>query len=102
MMVDAQGVAHLGTWEWDPAEPHVTWSAELYRIYGLDPATHTPSYEDYLARVHPDDRARVKEATERVFKDKKPCSHDERVLRPNGEMRYLHPWAEALLDGDGQ
>ena len=66
-MVDTQGVAHLGTWEWDINEPTAVWSEELYRIYGLTPQTYTPSYEQYLTMVHPDDRQRVMDATNRVF-----------------------------------
>src|SRR3954471_2423125 len=45
LMVDTQGVAHLGTWEWDVSQPHASWSDELYRIYGLTPEGYTPSYE---------------------------------------------------------
>lgn len=102
LMVDTQGVAHLGTWEWDIKEPHARWSNELYRIYGLDPATHVPSYEDYLTRVHPDDVERVKRMTERVFNDHLPYSHDERIRHTDGQWRWLHTWAEAVLDADGK
>ena len=101
-MVDTQGVAHLGTWEWDVSEPNATWSAELYRIYGLTPETYTPSYDAYLTKVHPDDRQRVIEATNRVFHEHVPYSHDERVFRPDGSMRYLHTWAFPVLDDDGK
>lgn len=102
LMVDAQGVAHMGTWEWDPREPHATWSAELYRIYGLTPEEYTPSYEAYLQKVHPDDRQRVMEATEGVFKRFVPYSHDERIFRPDGTMRWLHTWAVPILDEHGK
>ncbi len=102
MMVDTQGVAHLGTWEWNIAEPHATWSEELYRIYGLSRETYTPSYEAYLTMVHADDRARVIEATNRVFHEHVPYSHDERIFRPDGTMRYLHTWAFPVLDRDGK
>jgi PAS domain S-box-containing protein len=102
LMVDTQGVAHLGTWEWDISEPTATWSAELYRIYGLSPETYTPSYENYLAMVHPDDRQRVMEATNRVFHEHVPYSHDERIVLPDGSMRYLHTWAQPVLDEDGK
>jgi PAS domain S-box-containing protein len=102
LMVDTQGVAHLGTWEWDVSEPHATWSAELYRIYGLTPETYTPSYENYLKMVHPDDRERVKTATERVFGEHVPYSHDERIFRPDGTMRFLHTWAHPVLNADGR
>jgi len=102
MLVDTQGVAHLGTWEWDVAEPNATWSDELYRIYGLTPETYTPSYEAYLTMVHPDDRQRVIDATNRVFHEHVPYSHDERIFRPDGTMRYLHTWAFPVLDKDGK
>ncbi len=102
LMVDTQGVAHLGTWEWDISEPTATWSAELYRIYGLSPDRYTPSYENYLAMVHPDDRQRVMDATNRVFHEHVPYSHDERILLPDGSLRYLHTWAHPVLDDDGK
>ncbi len=102
LMVDTQGVAHLGTWEWDVSEPTAVWSAELYRIYGLTPETYTPSYDKYLAMVHPDDRARVMEATNRVFQEHIPYSHDERIFRPDGSVRYLHTWAHPALNESGK
>ena len=101
LMVDTQGVAHLGTWEWDITEPTAVWSEELYRIYGLTPASYTPSYEAYLQMVHPDDRQRVIDATNRVFHEHVPYSHDERIIRPDGSLRYLHTWAHPVLDEAG-
>ena len=102
LMVDTQGTAHLGTWEWDITEPHAWWSEELYRIYGLDPATHTPSYEDYLTRLHPGDIERVKAATERVFHEHVPYSHDERIRHADGTWRHLHTWTHPVLDDHGR
>ena len=100
MMVDTQGTAHLGTWDWDVSQPHAVWSDELFRIYGLTPQQYTPSYEAYLQMVHPDDREHVKAATERVFREHLPYSHDERVILRDGSMRYLHTWAHAIVDAD--
>jgi PAS domain S-box-containing protein len=102
MLVDTQGVAHLGTWEWDVTQPTASWSAELYRIYGLTPETYKPSYEQYLTMVHEDDRQRVIDATNRVFHEHLPYSHDERIHRPDGSLRYLHTWAFPLLDDAGK
>ncbi len=102
LMVDTQGVAHLGVWEWDVSQPHAVWSPELYRIYGLDPATHVPTYADYLSRVHPDDRDRVEAATNHAFHELQPYSHDERIYRNDGELRYLHTWATPVTDDKGR
>ena len=54
---------------------------------------YTPSYEAYLTMVHPDDRQRVIDATNRVFHEHVPYSHDERIFRPDGSLRHLHTWA---------
>lgn len=102
LLREIEQVANVGIWTWDPAQPHAWWSPQLYRIYALDPATHVPTYQDYLERVHPDDRARVQAATEHVFNDHVSYSHDERIHRPDGEERALHTWAHAVLDSDGK
>lgn len=102
LMVDTQGVAHLGTWQWDVSMPTATWSDELYRIYGLSRDAYTPSYEQYLTLVHPDDRQRVMDATNKVFHEHIPYSHDERIYRPDGSLRHLHTWAHPLLDEHGK
>lgn len=99
---DAEGITHLGTWYWDVAEPHVHWSKELYNIYGLDPESHTPTYDDYLDRVHPDDVDRVKQAMERAMRDHEPFSHDERIRRADDQWRFLHTWGRPLLSEAGE
>src|SRR5262245_61940036 len=55
-LAEAQRLAHVGSWEWDVGQDRVTWSDELYRIYGLDSRTFAATYQAYLERVHPDDR----------------------------------------------
>lgn len=102
MMVDTQGVAHLGIWEWDITQPHAVWSPELYRIYGETPESYTPTYEGYLKKVHPDDRQRVMDATNEVFHNLKPYSHDERIFRADGSLCYLHTWAFPVLNDVGK
>ena len=102
LLVDAQGIAHMGTWEWELSQPHATWSNELYAIYGLTPEEYTPSYEGYLKMVHPDDRQRVMDVTERAVKAHVAYSHDERIFRPDGTLRHLHTWAQPVLDEKGQ
>lgn len=101
MMRDTQGLSHMGVWRWDITKPHAEWSDGLYAIYGLDPKTHVPTYEDYLTRVHPDDVDRVRTATEAVFNDLAPYSHDERIRHADGSWRHLHTWARPVVGSDG-
>ncbi|MGZ3670452.1 MAG: PAS domain S-box protein [Bdellovibrionota bacterium] len=101
LMTDAQGIAHLGTWEWEPKIDFVTWSDELYRIYALTPETYKPTFKAYLEKIHPEDRAHVQEAMHKALTEKTPFSHDERIFRPDGSMRYLHTWGHPVLNRDG-
>lgn len=101
LLEDTQGITHIGTWYWDITQPHAQWSEELYEIYGL-PRSHVPTYQDYLTRIHPEDVERVKAATEAVFKDRRPYSHDERIRHTDGTWRWLHTWARAIEDPQGK
>lgn len=62
MASQGQELANFGTWQWDMASERLLWSDELYRIYGLDSNTFVPSYENYLSKIHDDDRERVRAA----------------------------------------
>ena len=53
---EAQATAHIGSWEWDTATDTVTWSDELYRLYGLEPQSMRVNFAEFLRRVHEDDR----------------------------------------------
>ena len=102
LMVDAQNVAHLGTWEWSVGQPTVTWSPELYRIYGVTPLEYTPTYAGYMAKIHPADRERVSAIMSRALKEQLSFSHDERILRPDGSVRALHTWGHSVIGEDGK
>ncbi len=100
-LANAQRIAHLGSWELVIASNRLSWSGETYRIFGLDPDQFPSTYEAFLALVHPDDQARVREATGRVLQDKAPCSVEHRVVRPDGSERIVLEQGEVILDKAG-
>ena len=61
---EAQAVAHIGSWEWNVVTDTVTWSDELYRLFGLEPDSRPITFATYLGWIHPDDRTRVRRAVE--------------------------------------
>ena len=99
---EAQRIAHLGSWNWDFDARTLLWSAELCQIYGLDARTHSPSFDDFISRVHPDDRERVNALVGRALQDHRPLSFEFRILRPDGEIRTILDQSEVTVDASGQ
>jgi diguanylate cyclase (GGDEF)-like protein/PAS domain S-box-containing protein len=98
---EAQRLVHLGSWNWDLVTDTLNWSDELCRIYGVDPAVHAPSFEDFLSRIHDEDRQGIAELVQRALQDHKPFSHETRIVRPDGETRTIFDQGEVLVDAQG-
>jgi PAS domain S-box-containing protein len=101
-MSDAQGIAHLGSWDYDALTGEVKWSDELWRIFGLDQRELGLSYEEYLAMVHPDDRHLVKSINEKSQQTKQDFGYDYRVVRADGTVRVLRASGRVICDERGQ
>jgi diguanylate cyclase (GGDEF)-like protein/PAS domain S-box-containing protein len=98
----AQAIAHMGSWEWDVRANKVSWSDELYRIYGLEPDQFPATFEGYLERVHPGDRERVQATIGRALADHRPFEFEERISRPGGDIRLLESEGEVQTDTEGE
>jgi PAS domain S-box-containing protein len=98
---EAQALAHIGSWEWDIRRDVVTWSEELYRIYGLDPKTGPVAYGEYLERIHPDDRAFVDETVKRAYAERRPYSFEHRIVRPDETVRTVSGRGRVIVE-DGE
>ena len=98
----AQQITHIGSWEWDLATGVVTWSNELYRIYGLALRSCEITLEGFLGRVHPDDRERVQRQVAAAMERGGPFGHVERIVRPDGSVRKLDTVGEVLVDAQGR
>jgi PAS domain-containing protein len=99
---EAQRIARLGSWEWDVVADQLTWSAEQYRIWGFLPDAGVPSLQSALARIHPDDRERVKNLIHRSLETGEPYAAEFRILHPHGEERVIHGRGAAVRDAVGR
>ena len=102
LIADAQRLARLGSWEWNVRKDQVTWSEELFRIYALDPARHVPSYESFLATVHPDDREHTSTVLRLATENVSAFVYDHRIVRSDGSVRMLHTRGEVVPGRDGR
>jgi PAS domain S-box-containing protein len=100
----ALNVAKLGTWSWDIKADRLSWSGEMYRIFGVDPKTFKGSLAEVMASViHPDDRALLEAANRAVAEAGKPEPTEYRVLRPDGSVRWvLGEASELVKDAEGR
>src|SRR5258708_3071999 len=99
---DAQRVAHIGHYEWKPLEHRVTWSDELYRIYGLPPGKCPIDMAMVFEMVHPEDREKVAREADEAVRSGTPFKADHRIVRPNGEVRFVQALGTVKRDASGQ
>jgi PAS domain S-box-containing protein len=100
-LAEAQEIAHIGSWEWDIVSNHVTWSEELYRLWGREPGSGELSYESYLASVHPDDRTLVAETVGQAYAVGTPFAFEHRVPLPGGRVRWISSRGQVVTDDAG-
>jgi PAS domain S-box-containing protein len=96
---EAQALAHIGSWEWDIRGDVVTWSDELYRIYGLDPTAGPVDYARYLESIHPEDREFVNATVARALEEQRGYAFEHRVLRPDGSVRTVAGRGRVIVEG---
>jgi PAS domain S-box-containing protein len=93
---EGQRLAHMGSWAFNDSGHY--WSDELYKIYGLDPQNGAPTAEQYLALVHPQDRASMAETIKRMQEEHCGFDQIERIIRPDGQLRYVRAVAVPVLE----
>jgi PAS domain S-box-containing protein len=100
----AQEIAHLGSWELDLVRNRLTWSDEVYRIFGLRPQEFAATYEAFLEQVHPEDRAAVNQAYSASLRDGRDAYEIEHrvVRRTSGEVRVVHERCRHIRDAAGR
>jgi PAS domain S-box-containing protein len=100
----AQEIAHIGSWELDLVDNRLTWSDEVYRIFGLQPQEFGATYEAFLNAIHPEDRAAVDatySGSVREGRDSYEIEH-RIVRRHTGEIRVVYEKCEHRRDAAGR
>src|SRR5271155_5506648 len=87
-LAEGQRLGQMGSWAFDP-DGFDYWSPELFRMYGLDPAGKAPSIQEYLGFIHPQDRQSMADLINRLVTESTPFDATKRIVRPDGEVRYI-------------
>ncbi len=93
----AQRMSDMGSWEWNFVEDTLTWSDNIYRIFGLEPQAFTPTYAAFLEHVHPYDRELVSSSVDKALEKLTPYDIEHRILKKNGGIGYVREVGEVVL-----
>jgi PAS domain S-box-containing protein len=96
-LAEGQRLAHMGSWALDP-DGFCYWSPELFRMYGLDPASKPPSAQEYLDRIHLHDRESMADLIKEILAKASIFDATKRIVRPNGEVRYIRCVGAPVLE----
>lgn len=97
----AQAIAKFGSWEWDRSADVITWSDELYKIFGVKKTKSPMSFEQYLECIHPDDRKMLESKLHRASLKNMEFTFNHRIVLPNGTIRYIRSDGQSVSDASG-
>jgi PAS domain S-box-containing protein len=98
----AQRIAHLGSWDWDLIKGVLIWSEEVYRIFGVSPATFQPSNAAFLEMVPPEERSDVRKRVLQAIEGQAPYDIEHSIILPDGAVRIVREQAEIFHDEQGR
>ena len=94
-------LSRVGSAEWNLLTDEASWSGELYRILGRDPAAPPLTLDELPSVVLDEDRAKLTTMVTNCLVDAKPIDGEFRIVHPDGEVRTVHMMGEPVLDTDG-
>lgn len=99
---EAQHIAQVGSWEWDIDTDRVSWSDEMYRMYGLEPQQFQATFAGFIALVHPDDRERVQQIIGAALTSGQSFEFEHRVVQADGVVRVMQARGQVIADASGR
>ncbi|HTJ90838.1 MAG TPA: AAA family ATPase [Acidocella sp.] len=94
LLAQAQQISRTGSWRWHVATGAVSWSTEHFHIFDFDPAAMQPTYDIFMSRVQPEDRAALEHALDHAVRTKSRFDHEYRIVLPDGTVKYLQSVGE--------
>ncbi|MEG4801690.1 PAS domain-containing protein [Microcoleus sp. ARI1-B5] len=98
----AQKIARIGSWEFDVLTNKISWSEEVFRIFGLDSTAPEPTYDQLLPMYHPDDRNLFKQTVSRAISPGISYQKEFRILHSGGQIRYLEARGASVFNETGE
>ncbi len=100
-LVETQGIAHIGSWEFDPRNDEIIWSDETYRIFGLEP-NEAIKMDKYISVIHPGDRSHFQQVYQDAVENRHGYEIEHRLLMKDGSIKYVYGRGNLQLDSQGE
>jgi PAS domain S-box-containing protein len=97
LLSESQRLGHIGSWYYDLTGP-MSWSEELYHLFGVSPDSVTPSAESLINLIHPDDRPAMQTWIGACAAGEKPDALEFRIIKPDGTIHFIRGDGEAVFD----
>lgn len=101
LLSESQRLGHIGSFLYDKTGL-LSWSEELYRLYGVLPETFTPTMESFLRLIHTDDQSAMQDWLAACASGSKPDALDFRIIKPDGTISFVRGWGDAALDAENR
>lgn len=100
-LAEARRLAKMGSWNYDLSTDKVTWSDELYGVFGIDKSSFAESFESFISLVNPEDRELVINTNRhtRIMGD--PFAMEYRITTPAGEQKTIEEFGYGQKDATG-
>lgn len=98
----AQRIGKLGSWEFEVNTGKLTWSDEVFRIYGLEPSANPPDYEQLRLFIHPEDWQNFDQTVQAAMSLEQSYDLEHRIIQPNGTLIYVMARGEMIYNVSGQ
>ncbi|MBA4054087.1 MAG: hypothetical protein C0490_05185 [Marivirga sp.] len=98
----ALNAARMGIWEWDLKTNEVHWTHNVHKIFGTTEREFKGDYDDYIKRIHPDDKQSLERAIENTVKRFKNYFIQHRVILKNNQIRWIEAIGNVILNKKGQ
>jgi PAS domain S-box-containing protein len=97
----AQSAARAGMWDWDMATGILTWSPEMFKLFGFDPNTSSPTFDLWRSVLHSEDRQKAEEQINQAVLDHTPLVNEYRIVTPSGQMVWIGAQGDTSYAADG-
>lgn len=98
----ASSIAKLGYWRQELDTDILTWSEEIFKIWGRDRSTFKVSFENFYESIHPDDKKAFEVAQKATFEGGKELDFIHRIVLPDGTIKWVHELARLVKDESGK